>query len=149
MSAPTLAPPLRIQRKRTPGWTTPIDAQGRKAKYVGRRSAWGNSWRIGSTGHTVLPGGWIDRRPHEPLTAQQAVDSYINSHTHDIEYLRQIRKELAGITLMCWCKVGDPCHGDWLSLIANSPLPLEAFVDHSPRPAGLPTTRTGPPGGGA
>lgn len=131
--------PARVQRKRTAGWTTPLDAEGRKPVYVGRGSTYGNSWRIGSTAWTVLPGGWIDRRPHEPLTAEQAVESFVNANTHDIEFLRQIREELAGRDLMCWCRVGSPCHGDWQLLVANSPLPLESFVDRSPRPAGLPS----------
>jgi hypothetical protein len=122
--------PTRIQRRRTAGWSAPDGAL-----YVGRPSVWSNSWRVGDTGHTVLPGGWIDRRPHEPLTQQQAVDSYRNARTHDIEYLRRIREQLAGKTLMCWCKVGDPCHGDWLLLVANSPLPLQSFVDTTPKEA--------------
>jgi len=122
--------PARIQRKRTKGWRKPEGAV-----HVGRGSQWGNWWKVGSTGHTVLPGGWIDRRPHPPLTAQQAVDSYCNSYAHDIGYLRQIREQLAGKTLMCWCRVGDPCHGDWLLEVANSPQPLESFVDNSPKPA--------------
>lgn len=122
------AAPTRIQRRRTKGWRAPEGAV-----YVGRRSGWGNSWPVGATGHTVLPGGWIDRRPHEPLTAQQAVDCFRNARTHDIEYLRQIREQLAGKTLMCWCRVGAPCHGDWLAEVANSPLPLESFVDTTPK----------------
>lgn len=130
--------PKRIKRERTKGWTIPVDEQGRKAIYVGRGSVWGNPWRVGSTSWIVLPGGWYDKRPHEPLTAEQAVASYINSETHDIEFLRAIRERLAGRDLMCWCKVGAPCHGDWLLLVANSPEPLESFVDHSPRPDWLP-----------
>jgi hypothetical protein len=126
--------PTRIQRKRTAGWKKPEGAL-----YVGRGSGWGNSWKVGATGHTVLPGGWIDRRPHEPLTRQQAVDSFRNARTFDIEYLRNIRAKLAGLDLMCWCPIGEPCHADWLLEIANSPLPLEAFVDNSPKPEGLPS----------
>lgn len=127
--------PTRIQRKRTKGWRKPEGAI-----FAGRTSAWGNSWKIGSTGHTVLPGGWIDRRPHPPLTRQQAIDSYRNSRTHDIEYLRDIRDRLAGKTLMCWCRLDQACHVDWLLEVANSPEPLESFVDNSPRPAELPAT---------
>jgi hypothetical protein len=122
--------PARIQRKRTKGWRKPEGAV-----HVGRGSQWGNSWKVGSiTSRTVLPGGWIDRSPHEPLTAQQAVDNYRNSYTHDVGYLLQIREQLAGKTLMCWCRIGDPCHGDWLLEVANSPQPLESFVDNGPKP---------------
>jgi hypothetical protein len=31
----------------------------------------------------------------------------------------RVRKALAGKDLMCWCKVGDPCHADLLLLWAN------------------------------
>lgn len=32
-----------------------------------------------------------------------------------------IRHTLAGWNLACWCKPGDPCHGDVLLRIANTP----------------------------
>jgi hypothetical protein len=125
-----LATPARIQRLRTKGWRAPENAV-----YVGRGSAWGNSWRVGDTrGWTVLPGGWIDRRPHGPLTAEQAVACFQNSRTHDVEFLRVIREQLAGRTLMCWCRPGAPCHGDWLLEVANGSTPLEDLVDRSAKP---------------
>ncbi|MGV9267395.1 DUF4326 domain-containing protein [Kitasatospora sp. NPDC003701] len=128
-AAPASAP-ARIQRLRTKGWRAPDGAA-----YVGRGSVWGNPWLTGeSRGWTVLPGGWIDRRPHGPLSAEQAVASFRNSRTHDIEFLRTIRERLAGRTLMCWCRVGAVCHGDWLLEVANSTTPLEKLVDHSPKP---------------
>lgn len=33
--------------------------------------------------------------------------------------LANIREELRGKNLACWCKVGTPCHGDVLLAIAN------------------------------
>lgn len=127
--------PARIKRERIPGWRA-ADACTNPNGYVfiGRGSGYGNSWKIGDTCWTVLPGGWIDRRPHEPLTREQAIDSFRNSRTHDIEFLRQIRKDLAGKDLMCWCRLDQACHGDWLLDVANSPKPVEEFVDHSPKP---------------
>ncbi|MFD5491557.1 DUF4326 domain-containing protein [Streptomyces sp. NPDC127091] len=131
--------PRRLQRRRTKGWRA-ADASSNPNGYVfvGRGSGHGNPWKVGSTGWTVLPGGWIDRRPHEPLTRQQAIDSYINSTTHDIEFLRVIRERLAGKDLMCWCSLDEPCHADWQLEVANSLRPLEEFVDRSPKPNFLP-----------
>ncbi|SFT31852.1 DUF4326 domain-containing protein [Streptomyces sp. ok210] len=126
--------PVRIQRKRTKGWRKPEGAL-----FVGRGSGWGNSWKIGSTGHTVLPGGWVHREPHPPLTREQAIACFINAHAFDIEYLRHARVRLAGIDLMCWCPLDKPCHADWLLQVANSPLPLEDFVDRTPKPNTTPT----------
>lgn len=127
--------PVRIQRRRTKGWRA-VDASSNPNGYVfiGRGSGYGNSWSIGSTGWIVLPGGWIDRRPHEPLTREQAIASFINAKTHDIEFLRQIRKDLVGKDVMCWCRLDQACHGDWLLEVANTPSPLKDFVDHSPKP---------------
>lgn len=119
----------RIQRRRTKGWRKPEGAV-----YVGRGSGFGNPWKVGSTGRTILPGGWTDKRPHEPLTAEQAVQSYINSYTYDIDRLLVVRERLVGRDLMCWCPVGQPCHADWLLLVANSPEPLESFLDTTPPP---------------
>jgi len=31
----------------------------------------------------------------------------------------EVRRELAGRSIGCWCKVGDLCHGDVLLRIAN------------------------------
>lgn len=36
------------------------------------------------------------------------------------ELKAQIRTELKDKNLMCWCKVGEPCHGDVLLELANS-----------------------------
>ncbi|MFJ5122308.1 DUF4326 domain-containing protein [Kitasatospora sp. NPDC088548] len=130
LPAAPAAVPARIQRLRTKGWRAP-----KGTVCVGRGSAWGNPWRVGDTsGWTTLPGGWTDRRPHGPLTAEQAVASYRNAQTHDIGRLLLIREQLAGRTLMCWCRVGAVCHGDWLLELANGTTPLETLVDRSAKP---------------
>jgi Domain of unknown function (DUF4326) len=104
----------RVRRARTRGWRMPEGAV-----YVGRPSAWGNPWRTGSTSWTVKTGGRIDREPHPPLTAEQAIDSYRNSITHDPAQVAMIREELAGKDLACWCPLDQPCHADVLLEIAN------------------------------
>lgn len=108
--------PERIQLRRTKGWRKPEGAI-----VVTRPTKWGNPWRVGSTTWTVLPGGVIDREPHPPLTAEQAVESYRNSVTHDPLFAEAIRAELAGRDLCCWCPPGQPCHADVLLEIANAP----------------------------
>lgn len=107
-------PPQRIQRKRTKGWRMPEGAI-----YVGRPTIWGNPWRVGSTGWTINPGGHINRDPHPPLTEQQAVDSYRNSVVWQLELDPDYLADLRGRDLACWCREGDPCHGDVLLELAN------------------------------
>jgi hypothetical protein len=106
--------PERIQLRRSKGWRKPEGAV-----VVGRPTHWGNPWKVGSTGWTVKPGGLIDREPHEPLTAEQAVESFRNSSTFDPDWVQHIREQLGGKDLACWCPIGAPCHADVLLEIAN------------------------------
>jgi hypothetical protein len=108
----------RIQLRRTKGWRKPDGVV-----VVARPARWGNPWRVGSTTWTILPGGIINREPHEPLTAEQAVESYRNSVLADPDQVAAIRRELEGRDLACWCRVGDPCHGDFLLALANGAEP--------------------------
>lgn len=106
--------PKRIQLRRTKGWRKPADAV-----VVARPTKWGNPWKVGSTGWTVNPDRTINREPHPPLTAQQAVDSYRNSVATDPGEVALIRAELGGKDLACWCRPDEPCHADVLLEIAG------------------------------
>lgn len=119
--------PERIQRRRTKGWRMPENTV-----YVGRGSKWGNPWREGSTGWTIKPGGLIDREPHDPLTREQAVESYRNSvewYANETEYAEYIRATLRGKNLACWCPLDQPCHADVLLEIANRPTLADMLSD--------------------
>jgi Domain of unknown function (DUF4326) len=110
--------PDRIQLKRTKGWRLPAGAVN-----VARPTVWGNPWREGTTGWSILPGGVIDRSG-KTLTRQDAVDSYRNSVMADPERVEQVRRELGGKDLACWCKLpaaGEPdiCHAAVLLALAN------------------------------
>ena len=96
----------RIQRKRTAGWKAP-----KGAVYVGRAgglNCWGNPFIVGD----LLNGGNI--------SPQEAVDLHRKALLEGrLQYsVAKVRRELAGKTLMCWCKVGDPCHADTLLEVA-------------------------------
>lgn len=86
--------PHRIQRKRTKGWLMPPGAI-----YVGRPSKWGNPYRVGWGCETLEKALYAFRRLVLP-------------------YL--LVSELAGHDLACWCKEGEPCHGDILLEAANA-----------------------------
>ena len=116
--------PSRIQRQRTKGWRTPLCSCGcgRKAIYVGRGSKWGNPW--------VVTGNLIKDADHDHLIAfdshdealRHAVSWYaeaIPNGWESVPMLKDIRAELAGHDLMCWCPAGQPCHADVLLDIAN------------------------------
>lgn len=117
--------PERIQRKRQLGWRMPANAV-----YVGRPSKWGNPYRWSDYPALVVPLN-VDgdnepkyvpeaqRRSYAATDFESAVrfDPRTLPHypSHD-----EIRRELAGKDLVCWCSLDEPCHADVLLEIANS-----------------------------
>ena len=90
--------PQRIQRKRTKGWKMPENTV-----YVGRPSKWGNPYGIGGRAF---------------LTNEQCVVLYRKYLDSWVDF-DEIKEELGGKNLACWCKPGSPCHADVLLEIAN------------------------------
>ena len=93
-----MAHPLRIQRKRSKGFQLPDNAV-----YVGRPSRWGNPYRAeqcssGATG---------------------AVECFRILVESEPETIAEIKRELKGKLLACWCPLDKPCHADILAEIAN------------------------------
>jgi hypothetical protein len=102
--------PQRIQRRRTRGWRMPEGAV-----YVGRPTKWGNPWRVDPTMQTW----WSVRDRTLAVTLfRDALDGNRGDrygYPSDVE----IRAELAGRALACWCPLDQPCHADVLLEIAN------------------------------
>ena len=118
--------PKRIQRKRTAGWRMPDNTT-----YVGRPSRYGNPYTLGRVGNTHRWTGWFvgDARndtadygdfPTRELAAARAVDLYReDSWSWSPETIDEIRRDLAGKNLACWCPIDQPCHVDVLLEVAN------------------------------
>lgn len=103
--------PKRVQLRRSKGWRKPEGAI-----VVARPTRWGNPWRV----HAVLfgaPGGW----PLIPITPPLAVALYRTAlEVGALPYTSSdVRAELAGRDLACWCPTSQPCHADVLLSIAN------------------------------
>ncbi|MEU0671329.1 DUF4326 domain-containing protein [Streptomyces sp. NPDC006172] len=132
--------PRRIQRRRTKGWRTPTDSQGRKPIYVGRGTPFGNpctqvrmpaldgsEWehegRLGKVSgqrHAfVHPDKTITWHLVKDATPEQAVAMYRGWLARRQDLAERARQELAGRDLMCWCPPGRPCHADVLLELAN------------------------------
>jgi Domain of unknown function (DUF4326) len=92
--------PSRIQRRRSRGWRQSINAI-----YVGRPTKWGNPHKVGISHHTAEEAVTLYRR-----------DLIAGSLPFTID---DIRRELKGKDLVCWCKPGAPCHADVLLAVAN------------------------------
>lgn len=126
-----MSTPRRVQRQRTKGWRMPENTV-----YVGRGTKWGNPYRMGRAGQD----GWCVQLPDDGGTtvgfgphvcpggttrlaaAQEAVRLYAET---EVEYelgsltRADIRTELAGKNLSCWCPLDQPCHADVLLEVAN------------------------------
>lgn len=89
--------PVRIQRSRQHKQVSP---NGLPIVYVGRPTKYGNPFRAGQKGIIQA----------ESVLLYEII---IKKHTE------QIKTELAGKNLSCWCKLGEPCHADILLEIAN------------------------------
>lgn len=98
--------PRRIQRQRMKGWRMPPNTV-----CVTRPGKWGNPFVVGLTYQTVAAGEIIVEdaahavRLHRPIAWCQA---------------EEIKRELKGKNLACWCRLDQPCHADELIEIANS-----------------------------
>ena len=89
--------PKRIQRKRTKGWRMPPNTI-----YVGRPSKWGN--------------------PFDGVGAVAAYLFYLRDDTPSLVKVtkQDVRAELRGKDLCCWCSLDADCHADVLLEIANA-----------------------------
>lgn len=89
--------PKRIQLKRVKGWRLPPNSI-----VVSRPSKWGNPFKIG-----------------KEFNVWQAVDKYREWLHARTAFQWEIKRELKGKNLACWCKA-SPCHADVLLEIANT-----------------------------
>lgn len=103
--------PQRIQRKRTKGWRMPENTV-----YVGRGSKWGNPNKIGDPSP-------IDGAPMEDYEAvsEYRANLLFGHDDFSMPTEEEIRAELAGKDISCWCPPNLPCHADVLLEIANEP----------------------------
>lgn len=106
-----MSEPKRIQRKRTRGWRMPEGAI-----YVGRPTKWGNPYRVGDG----LCEAAADAVEYYRLWLIEGTD-YVSETPNPPPDEDDIRRELRGHDLACWCAPGQPCHADVLLEIANAP----------------------------
>ncbi len=95
--------PIRVQRRRAKGWKMPENTVS-----VTRPGRWGNPFPCGGNNALAVESyrEWIEKRGGFYADPPPGVED--------------IKRELRGKNLACWCKVGEPCHADVLLEIANS-----------------------------
>lgn len=122
-------PPQRLQLRRTKGWRLPDGACS-----VARPTRWGNPFFVDRVGDAQRWTGWYvgtgtlgsvqvwGEHLDKETAIRQAVELH-RLHTGpmgDYELDEdEVRRELGGRDLACYCPVGTPCHGDVLLEIAN------------------------------
>lgn len=117
--------PERIQRRRVKGWRIPAGAV-----LVDRSTKWGNPWVVHlhtdrcHVEHLKCPDYPVDSAEDAVRQFRHAID-YPVSGQPQVPHPDDIRAELAGKDLVCWCPLVDregkpvPCHADVLLEIAN------------------------------
>lgn len=114
--------PQRIQRRRTKGWRMPEGAI-----YVGRPTKWGNPYVIHrmrcSPMHALCPDWIADDRADATRKYRHAL-LYPLIGQPRVPNIDDIRYELAGHDLVCWCPLPEPgepdhCHAAVLIDLAN------------------------------
>lgn len=105
--------PKRIQRSRAKGWRMPEGAV-----VVDRSTPWGNPFIVGKDGNAeectrlyrLLLSGFLCISCRANPKEQQRLARYAREHIADVR----------GKDLVCWCRLGRPCHADVLLEIANA-----------------------------
>lgn len=109
--------PIRIQRRRTAGWTMPPNTV-----YVGRPSVFGNPFRWQAAREVGYIGTDDElRRFAVRVFREWLTDNRRYGHGQEgslYELMRRLN-ELRGKNLACWCPLDRPCHADVLLEIAN------------------------------
>jgi hypothetical protein len=116
--------PRRIQRKRVKGWRLPPNTV-----CCSRPSKWGNPYQLA---HCGIPGTcdrWVVVHKETLLTECMPREDAVKWAIRRFEMAlklrllrvtpQQVRDELHGKDLACWCPLGSPCHVDVLLEIAN------------------------------
>ena len=99
--------PRRIQLSREKGYRRPLGVV-----VVDRRTKWGN-WYFGTGAAEAFALAMTDLHAGRPAP--------IEARTYPP--LEEIRAELAGKDLACWCAPSSPCHADTLLRLANGGTP--------------------------
>jgi hypothetical protein len=115
----TTMKPQRVQRKRTKGYRLPPNTVS-----VTRPGRWGNPFHTNRDGSRADAARnvmnyrlWLAGKEHEGFEAYRfGPNDRFTPPTID-----EIRRELRGKNLACYCEPGKPCHADVLLELANEP----------------------------
>jgi ribosomal protein L34 len=124
--------PIRIQRKRTPGFRLQDQSpDGRPVVSVCRPGKWGNPYKVGSyvepqnddgisAGHLMTVKEAIGFLKYEIWYNDECIKNANGWFVENWNFTTEsIKSELRGKHLACFCPLDQPCHADVLLEIAN------------------------------
>lgn len=85
---------------------------------IDRSTRWGNPYVAGAIVRDPRTGRRI--RVATRAIAISLFERYLRS-AHATALLADARAHLRGVNLACWCPLDEPCHGDVLLRLVNSP----------------------------
>lgn len=106
--------PVRVQLRRTKGWRMPPGVVK-----VDRTTRWGNPFKVGMLD---VPDAQTAVARFRRLLARPDLEA---DHARFSLTPERIRADLAGKSLACWCRPGQPCHADVLLQVANGSTPFD------------------------
>ena len=85
--------------------------------YIGRGSKYGNPYVIGKDGtaEECVRKYAEEMMPYRHDPPHNGMDELFKSEA----FLKMATQDLRGKNLACWCRLDQPCHGDWLEWILN------------------------------
>lgn len=104
--------PRRMRRSRAEGSRLPPGVV-----YVGRPSKWGNPFYLGMFAKYTIADAVRDYRA---WIEQRGTHLSANNAFGKPPTIAEIRRELRGKDLACWCNLDAPCHADVLLELANA-----------------------------
>jgi hypothetical protein len=105
--------PTRVQLSRKRGYRKPDNTV-----VVTRATKWGNPYKLADY-PSVMPEP--DRRAHALRSFRGVIMGEIEDPIHRLPFtVDDVRRELRGKNLACFCPLDKPCHADVLLEIANT-----------------------------
>lgn len=114
--------PKRIQLRRAKGWRKPAGCVS-----VGRGTRWGNPFKLDGTIDArylrtkMASAQWRGIGSHTPGANEDAVCEFEDALNKGLLSftIDDVKRELRGKDLACWCGAESPCHAQVLLAIAN------------------------------
>lgn len=111
--------PVRLRLSRQRGFDLQALSRatnGLDAVAVARPSKWGNPHKVGEFYNAVNEGDGSPTGRYRCESTAEAVQCFREWVEHFVD---DIREDLRGKNLACWCAPGAPCHADVLLELAN------------------------------